>query len=68
MEKMLSGDLYGEGFYLAGPQRNDPVPHRRQGEAPDPVEEAPHRCSGLRIVHFTAAAMVRVVFTAAWAV
>ncbi len=40
--EMVFRHLDGEGFNLAGPERYDPGPDRREGEAADPVEEAAH--------------------------
>ncbi len=40
--KAVFCDFDGEGFDLAGPQGRDPVPDRRQREAADAIEEAPH--------------------------
>ena len=65
-------DLDGKGFNLAGPHGRDPIPNRRQGEAANPIEEAPHRRRRLArgprhdARHFgaTACTTVRVVLTA----
>ena len=60
--EMGSGHLNGKGLDLAGPHRCDPAALRRQREASDAVEEAPHG----ELHHLaTACTTVLVVLTAA---
>ena len=69
--EMVLCDFDGKGFDLTGPQGFDPVPDRRQGEAADPVEQAPHGESSFPVLCHSqdiACATARVVLTAAWAV
>ena len=59
----------GKGFNFAGPECFDPDTGRGQREAPDSVEETSHGQQSLfPFHHFTAAAMVLVVFTTVCAV
>ncbi len=61
--------LHGERLDLTGPQGLDARPDRRQGEAPDAVEETAHGEHFSACHHLaTAATMLLVVLMAAWAV